>query len=128
MLRHVIVSASYEGGCVPVSVMQNGVREVIIEEGCTPVHARAWTSAHFTDPRHESLLDAWIDLSDEDRIAIRQSMPRLFSAIYFAVGGVSPRQDECEATSAHGSRCAVEGDHSVHVSAPHSTAGSEVWR
>lgn len=128
MLRHLVVSASYEGDCIPVTVVRNGVEQIILDEECRPTHVASWTSACFLNPQRESLLDAWTSLTDEDRVALRQSMPRLFSAIFFAVRGTEVPEKRCAASSDAGHACQLRGEHDVHISEPVGAGGSQVWR
>lgn len=98
LVRHLIVTATYEG--TPVLTGQSVTRaleNLMRESGVEPIAGTAYTTAHFIHPQHLALLDAWLSLSDAERARINNDHPRLFGAIFMAVKGSVPREQEEQA-------------------------------
>lgn len=91
------------------------------------VRGVVYSTNYFIHPQHVSLLDAWTELTTEQRTAVRNSFPRLFHAIFMACRGTTLEKKRCPKTSATGSPCRVDGDHVWHIADPLDVAGSEVW-
>lgn len=131
LIRHVLLTGSYEGTPVISAMNWTDAFEVVCERlGVESIRAKAFTTSHFIRPEQGSLLEAWIALTDDERLALKDAMPRLFTAIFLTVRGTVPDEKKCDA--AHPTYpwigCAVHGKHEVHVSDPVDVGGSMVWR
>lgn len=129
-IHHLIASASYESAdVIPVSVINNGLEQIIAEEGADCRRARSWTSANFIEPGLTSLSEAWQGLTDQERGYIHDNMPGLHMAIYLLVTGTS-QKITCSSVSRTGNPCRVidRPNHTVHMSEPLGEMRScEVW-
>jgi len=104
VLRHVIVSGSYlthgEGKAIPSGDFTAAFASVVSDgAGAEPVACVSYTSGYRMDPVASSLKDAWIGLSNMDRVAIHAKYPALSQAIFLMLVGAIPDPDPSHDTT-----------------------------
>lgn len=116
MIRHLFVSASYESSYVLSQADVSYVlKELVKADDGEWVTGKVYQTAHFIHPQHTSLFDAWFSLTDDERTALSDALPRLAMAIYLAVRGTVPDLPGCDNRSKSGSLCDRKGTHDVHM-------------
>lgn len=110
------------------SSLQDSFYELCEQREVEPVKVKSYTTAHFIRPEYGSLLETWIAMTDEERLVLKNGLPRLYTAVFLAIKGTVPDAGRCGIWSPGGAECRVEGEHDVHISNPADVGGSEVWR
>lgn len=133
-LHHLLVTASYESDHrVMGHDLTRVIEKLFSDHDVAPVQVITYTTSLVVRANRFGLTDAWQALTDAEREYVHEHMPRLFTAIFLAIRGTTPKEKECAETSPNGYPCKVRGEHDVHITDPQNDQheqvfGSEVWR
>lgn len=81
-MRHLLISASYEGAPIAPSSIFAALRDLLEQRGAEPIEGKCWTSPTFIQPQTASVWDAWWNLTDPERSMIHDLFPQLNAALY----------------------------------------------